>query len=83
MNARPRALPPSDPPPMRQKLAAGSKLVASKSATIRAAALLAVSLNRVDEVLRRSSMVAKSDTFRGRSRCASANSVRAFSHLEK
>ena len=81
--ARPRALPPSDPAPIRENTLRVSKLPRSKSATV--ARLRPSRYSSMDSIrsARRSSSVAKSDTLRGRMRCATANSVRAFSHLEK
>jgi hypothetical protein len=68
---------------MRAKLAFGSKPAWSKSAMLTRLRWSRYCWIESIRSARRSSSVAKSETCRGRSRCASVNSVRALSQTEK
>ena len=84
MKARPRAFPPSEPPPIcRKNVSAGLKRRRIKFADQDLALLAAILGDRFDQVAPQMLSVPKSDTVRGRSFCASANSVRAISQCEK
>ena len=82
--ARPRAFPPSDPEPMRRKLDSDGWKVSALKSPIRTS-LCSRRYSLIDSIRsrRRCSGLAKSETFRGRSFAASANSVRAISQCEK
>ena len=83
-NAKPRALPPSDPEPiLRKPDSEGLNVSALKSPISTSLCSRRYSLMDSIKFCRKCSMVRKSLTLRGRSLAASANSVRAMSQWEK